>query len=164
LLAVAGWEAAATSARRLRDRALDGAESSVLQAAVHRIGLRVSRSRMLAWSTRGLGTLSADDASAAGVRGPALRAAGDVNARYRRWCRELAEVADRFDDDRALRPELLEPPRGWLEDVKPPSAALLAVLPGLLAGAELAAARLIVASLDPDLDELAVQVGVEHVG
>jgi hypothetical protein len=35
-----------------------------------------------------------------------------------------------------------------------PSAALLAVLPGLLVGAELAAARLIVASIDPDLDQV----------
>ncbi|MEU6141118.1 hypothetical protein ABZ848_12230 [Streptomyces sp. NPDC047081] len=36
----------------------------------------------------------------------------------------------------------------------PSSRALLDVLPGLLRGAEFACARIVVASLDPDLDEL----------
>jgi hypothetical protein len=89
LLAVAGWDDAAVTGRRLRDETLAGAAAEVLRPAVGRFARRVERSRLLAWSTRGLGLLTADDAIAAGVGGPALRGAGDVTARYRRWCREV---------------------------------------------------------------------------
>lgn len=42
---------------------------------------------------------------------------------------------------------LTQPPRGPLDDAGAASAGLLAVLPGLLTGTELAGGRLIVASL-----------------
>lgn len=54
-----------------------------------------------------------------------------------------------------LNPENFEPARGRWDPEHPPSPAMVAVLPELLTGVELAAARLIIASLDPDLDELA---------
>jgi hypothetical protein len=153
-LAVAGWNDAATVARRLRDDALVGVPGWRLRPPAHRFARRVTRSRTLAWLTGGLGVLVPDDAAAAGVGGPALRAAGDVTARYRRWCAELADDIAAVDDGSPLGAAGPEPPRGPLGDTRPPSAGLLAALPGLLDGAEFAAARLIIASLDPDLDEL----------
>jgi len=59
---------------------------------------------------------------------------------------------------------VLAAPRGRAGGGQVPSAVLLAVLPRLLAGAEFAAARLIVASLDPDLDELPAGVGAGRGG
>ena len=159
-LAVAGWDDATTAARRLRDDTLHGRPASSLGPAVRGLAARVARSRLLAWSTRGLGMLSAEDA-AAGIDG-SLRAAGDVTARYRRWCGDLAEVTARLDDGGRMEPGDLEPPRGRIDAAQAPSAALLAVLPRLLTGVEFAAARLIVASLDPDLDERPARMGAGH--
>ena len=161
-LALAGWDDADAAARLLRDDALGGRPVSSLGLAVRRLAVRVARSRVLAWSTRGAGMLRSDEAAAAGVTGPAWRAGGDVTARYRCWCRELAGLTAAFDDGSRLDPAVLEPPRGRLDGAQAPSASLLAVLPRLLAGAEFAAARLIVASLDPDLDELPARVGAGH--
>jgi hypothetical protein len=51
-LAVAGWDDAATAARCLRDRTLAGEPASSLRTALRRMAARVTRSRVLAWSTR----------------------------------------------------------------------------------------------------------------
>ena len=161
-LAVAGWDDAAAAARALRDDTAGSRPVSALEPAVRRLAARVARSRVLAWSTRGAGTLRADVAAADGATGPDWRAGGDVTTRYRRWCRELADLTAVFEDGGPLDPAALEPPRGRLDSAQAPSAFLLAVLPRLLAGAEFAAARLIVASLDPDLDELPARVGAGH--
>jgi hypothetical protein len=158
-LGVAGWGDAAAIACGLRDETLDGKPASSLGPAVRRLAARVARSRVLAWSTRGAGTLRPDEAVAPSLTGPAGRGGGDVTARYRRWCRDLAGLTAAFDDGSWLDPAVLEPPRGRLDGAQAPSASLLAVLPRLLAGAEFAAARLIVASLDPDLDELPARLG-----
>ena len=161
-LALAGWDDASTTACELRDDALAGRPAPSLGLAVRRLAARVARSRVLAWSTRGAGTLPPDEAAAAGVTGPARRAGGDVTARYRCWCRELSGLTAAFDDGSRLDPAVLEPPRGRLDGGQAPSASLLAVLPRLLAGSEFAVARLIVASLDPDLDELPARVETGH--
>ena len=161
-LALAGWDDASTTACELRDDALAGRPAPSLGLAVRRLAARVARSRVLAWSTRGAGTLPPDEAAAAGVTGPARRAGGDVTARYRCWCRELSGLTAAFDDGSRLDPAVLEPPRGRLDGAQAPSASLLAVLPRLLAGSEFAVARLIVASLDPDLDELPARVETGH--
>ncbi|MFI7142371.1 hypothetical protein ACIBQ5_33095 [Streptomyces massasporeus] len=153
LLAVAGWPAMAVTARRLRDDLLDGASGETLRPRVRRFTRRVGRSRILYWSTRGIGPLSAADADAAGVSGPAARADGDVPARYRQWLAEVERDVARLDDLSLLDPGSEEGPRGRGES----SVALVRLLPRLLEGAELAAARLIVASLDPDPDELAIR-------
>ncbi|MGC4910363.1 hypothetical protein ACLQ2J_32180 [Streptomyces cyaneofuscatus] len=154
LLVVAGWPAEAMKARRLRDDLLDGAPAAALASRLERLGRRVGRSRTLFWLTRSMGVLTAQDAQAAGVSGPAARADGDVAARYRQWLTDIRLDVTRLDDPSALDPAE-ESPRGRWDAQQPPSAALVALLPRLLDGAELAAARLIVASLDPDLDELA---------
>ncbi len=157
-LGVAGWDDAATVARRLRDDALAGVPGSRLRPALHRLARRIARSRTLAWLTRGLGVLLPDDAEAAGVIGPAASVAGDVTARYRRWCAELAGAAGALDDGSPLGSAGTEP----LDDLRVPAAAVLAALPRLLDGTELAAARLIIASLDPDLDDLPALAAVSH--
>lgn len=146
---VAGWDAAAVTARRLRDGVLAGAPGADLPGNIRRFARRVAASRALAWLTGGLGVLAGP-----GAGGPVPGPGGDVPARYRRWCADLEEAAAALGDVRPLRPGGLGPPRGPAEDGRPPSAALLEALAGLLAGTELGAARLIVASLDPDLDQL----------
>ncbi|MEV0884286.1 hypothetical protein AB0J03_10685 [Streptomyces microflavus] len=156
LLAVAGWPAEATKAHRLRDDLLDGAPATALATRLDRLARRTGRSRTLFWLTRGIGVVTTQEAQAAGVSGPAARAGGDVPARYRQWLTDIRHDMARLDDHSPLDPAQ-ESPRGRWDAQQPPSAALVALLPRLLDGAELAAARLIVASLDPDLDELAAR-------
>ncbi|MFC6934691.1 hypothetical protein ACFQHO_33040 [Actinomadura yumaensis] len=84
----------------------------------------IGRSWALRWMTRGVGTVTPELAGRYGLP------EGDVAARLDGW---LAQI-----DGRAV-------PRDE------PSGAALAVLPELLDGVELGEARLIVASLDPDL-------------
>jgi Ni,Fe-hydrogenase III large subunit len=112
----------------------------------------------LYWLTRGLGNLSQPAADAAGVSGPAARANGDVPARYRQWLTAVLDDIARLEETAPLDPAGREGPRGRLDGPRPPSAALADVLPHLLEGVEVAAARLIVASLDPDPDELAARL------
>ncbi|MEV4477375.1 hypothetical protein [Nonomuraea sp. NPDC049504] len=162
-LAVAGWPAAAMSARRLRDALLGEASREAVLPLMAGFTRRVGGSRTLYWLTRGLGPLPGREAAAAGIAGPAARADGDVSARYRLWLAAVRQDMDRLEDSAPLDPVRHEPPRGPLSAPRPPSAALAEVLPRLLAGAELAAARLIVASLDPDPDEPAAQpAGTAH--
>ncbi|MCH0542462.1 hypothetical protein I3F58_23490 [Streptomyces sp. MUM 203J] len=156
LLAVVGWPAEEVSARRLRDDLLSGAPHAAVAARLERWARRVGRSRTLAWLTRGIGVVTAEDARGAGASGPAARADGDVTARYRQWLVDVRHDLRRMDDSAPLDVSAEESPRGRWSAGNPPSAALASLLPGLLEGAELAAARLIVASLDPDPDELAV--------
>lgn len=122
-----------------------------------RFSRRVGRSRLLTWLTWGLGVLGPDAAAVGGVSGTALRAGGDVAARWRAWLEESAAALAEVDASDPLgADDAREGPRGRLEGGSAPSRALLEVLPELVVGAELAAARLVVASLDPDTDELAL--------
>lgn len=154
LLALAGWEDAAMHACRIRDEVLADAPPAGLRVDMHALAGRLERSRALRWLTDGIGALEADMAAARGVTGPALRADGDVTARWRRWVAEAVDALERLGDPEPLSGDEREGPRGRLDSDTPPSDPLLSVLPQLLTGAEVAAARLIVASLDPDLEEL----------
>lgn len=148
LLSVAGWPDAATTARGLRDGLLTGAASST---GIHRFVRRIDRSRTLRWLTDGLGVLDDAVARKHGVPG----AAGDVTARWRRWLAETGACVAEFDRDDPLPGQTpAVGPRGLLGIGQAPSATLLDLLPGLVVGSDLAGARLIVASLDPDLDEV----------
>lgn len=158
LLAVSGWPGPAARARRLRDAVLGGAPAREWGADLGRLARRVRRSRVLRQSTAGLGALPAARARRAGVTGPALAADGDAYDRLLTWLDEAVRRASGADDDRPLAPYEPEGPRGRLDGPRPPSQALLDVLPGLLRGAEFTSARVIVASLDPDLDAPAVAV------
>lgn len=164
LLAVVGWDDVAARCRRLRDELLSGAPRERVGGDLRRTVRRVGRSRSLRWSIAGLGELPADRARAAGVTGPALAADGDAYDRLLRWLSETERGLQGLDDTRPLAPDDRTGPRGRLDGPQPPSRALLDVLPDLLTGAEFACARIIVASLDPDLDELALAPvpGVVH--
>lgn len=153
LLSLAGRPDTAARLRRLRDDVLAGAPSGHCGAPLRALTERVERSRTLRWSLAGLGALSAERARHRGVTGPALEADGDVHDRLLSWSREARRAVRDFDDARPLPTGRLIGPRGTVEGTVPPSQALLDVLPELLTGAELGCARLIVASLDPDLDE-----------
>ncbi|MFJ5997315.1 hypothetical protein [Streptomyces sp. NPDC092370] len=155
LLAVVGWDDVAVRCRRLRDELLSGASHEGIGGDLRRTLHRIGRSRPLRWSIAGLGELSADRARAAGVTGPALAADGDAYDRLLMWLSEVERGLEGLDDTRPLAPDDRTGPRGRLDGPRPPSQALLDVLPELLTGAEFACARIIVASLDPDLDELA---------
>ncbi|MDI9889215.1 hypothetical protein QMZ92_34015 [Streptomyces sp. HNM0645] len=154
LLAVAGWDSVAARCRRLRDAALSGASSGSIGTELVATTARIGRSRALRWGIAGLGRLSAERARAAGVTGPALTADGDAHDRLRLWLDEIMCSFDELDDIRPLDPDGATGPRGSLDGVRPPSAALLDIVPELVDGTEFACARIIVASLDPDLDEL----------
>ncbi|MFI8836191.1 hypothetical protein ACIGPN_35215 [Streptomyces afghaniensis] len=156
LLAVVGWDDIAVRCRRLRDELLSGASREGIGGALRRTVRRVGRSRALRWSIAGLGELPADRARAAGVTGPALAADGDAYDRLLMWLNEAERGLEGLDDTRPLAPDDRTGPRGRLDGPQPPSQALLDILAELLTGAEFACARIIVASLDPDLDELAL--------
>lgn len=132
-LGVAGWPAAAGVARRLRDDTLAGAPGTQIRARVETLVARVRRSRILRRMLRGL-------------------RAGDV---------EVCElVSGNLEDLRASATALAgngsarAPSAGDQSEVSP--ERMLRRLAGRLVGAELAAARLIVAAVDPDLDAATV--------
>lgn len=156
LLAVVGRDGLAARCRRLRDEVLSGASRERIGGDLRRTVRGIGRSRPLRWSIAGLGELSADRARAAGVTGPALAADGDAYDRLLMWMSEVEHGLEGLEDARPLAPDDRTGPRGRLDGPQPPSRALLDVLPDLLTGAEFACARIIVAGLDPDLDELAL--------
>lgn len=137
LLTVAGWADAAARARYLRDELLAGAAAGELSPRLRPLARRLRRSRTLRWLTDDLGVVPADAS--------ALRARGDVTARWTGWLAAAEQLLPNIDRTDHL-------PVG--EAPRDPPAELVALLPGLLAGAELATARLVVASIDPDLAEV----------
>ncbi|MFI1721912.1 hypothetical protein [Streptomyces sp. NPDC020489] len=153
--AVAGWADMAARARHVRDRALARADATELSTLVRPLIRKAERSRTLRWMTTGLGPLPAEHARHLGVTGPALRADGDAHSRMLVWLDAVGRSAAACDDSGLLHGAEAVGSRGQIDGPAPPSQALLDALPGLLEGAEFACARIIVASLDPDLDELA---------
>lgn len=118
-----------TAARTARRLRDDVLADAVDDAALCRFARRLRRSRTLRWATDGLGWL--DDTH------PDL--AGDATARWLRWL-DTAERGGPAPD--AAR-----------------TAAALEALPGLIEGCELASVRVVVASLDLDLDALVTVPG-----
>ncbi|MER5224538.1 hypothetical protein [Streptomyces flaveus] len=153
--AVTGWADMAARFRRVRNRVLAGADAAELRGLLRPLIRRAERSRTLRWLTTGLGPLTAEHARHLGVTGPALVADGDAYDRMRAWLDAAWHSAAECDDTEPLDTAQVIGPRGRVDGPVPPSQALLDALPGLLEGAEFAGARIIVASLDPDLDELA---------
>ncbi|MEU4062655.1 hypothetical protein AB0F25_09500 [Streptomyces wedmorensis] len=145
LLGVAGWSDAAARARDARDLLLGGAGRDELAQRVRPLVRRLRRSWTLRWLVAGVG---------AQAQGPA---GGDVHGRLMAWLDAIEHSLDGVDGVEPLPDRPLTGPRGRVDTGTPPSQHLLDALPGLLQGAEFACARLIVASLDPDLDELAPQ-------
>jgi hypothetical protein len=133
LLSVAGWLSQAESARRLRDRTLAAEPSSALSPSFDRFARRVGDSRALRWMLR---DIPCGD--------------GDVWGRTIDWLTRTGSALTSLDDGARLDDD--EGPRGPVS--ARPSARVLDELPGLLAGTELAAARLIMAGLDPDVEQV----------
>ncbi|HZD73449.1 MAG TPA: hypothetical protein VE776_06110 [Actinomycetota bacterium] len=156
LLGVAGWDGAALVSRGLRDDLLAGGPASKVTGRFARFERRVGRSRLLRWLTRGAGAFAPGAARTDDVGGVASRGGEDVAGRWLRWLEETSAALTRLDSSEPLaRDQCRQGPRGALDQGVPPSRALLDALPELVVGAELATARLVVASLDPDADELA---------
>lgn len=181
LLTVSGADGDARAAARLRDGVLGGENGGALRDGAARLRRHVEGSRLLRRAMEGVGVLPAARAQAGGVTGPALRAAGlavdlregspgyegfepvvgegpaDVFARLRQWLVE-AELALPLAD-RAAPLRAAEGTRGQVDGGPgAASAALAGVIGELVRGQEFATVRLIVASLDPDGDDLAVAV------
>lgn len=181
LLALTGPPGLAVSAALARDRLLAGEPAAEVEPTVHRLAGRLRRSRLLRLMTSGLGVLTPGQLAAAGVTGPALRASGarhdlrmadpaypvfepvvqqhgDVLARLLQWADEAAASLRLARDESAVLPPrvgAVESPRGQLSlDEAAPSVRLVDLLTGATTGAEAAAVRLVVASLDPDTDSI----------
>jgi hypothetical protein len=139
LLSVAGWRSAAATGCWLRDELLASGPGKALDPRFVRWIRRVRRSRVLRWSTNGLGQVGLD--GVAGLR-------GDVSDRWLRWTGEIASLIDAPADH--TRPAAV----AWGAQRAEFARASLSLLPALLTGQEFASARLIVASFDPDLEAL----------
>lgn len=153
LLAVAGWESAADQARELRGEIIAGAPGSEVAPRVAELVRRTGRSRTLRWMLSDVGVVDREMAGRHGLIGPSARHLGDAFARLTGWLDEIGRAVGLLDDPAPLMGS--DGPRGPVE--RRATAAVLAMLPELLDGAELAAARLTVASLDPDLDQVAAR-------
>ena len=127
LLTLAGWTAAAASARTVRNALLDEAPREVTGPALERLHREVGGSRLLRWSLHGVGEIGAKTIAAQQLP---EHLAGDVHDRLMRML------------SRGLDATLPEP--------GPEAADLVAALPDLVTGLELAAVRLLVASLALD--------------
>ena len=70
VLAVAGWDDAATTAAGVRDALLAGAQAAPVARRLDRLASRVARSRTLRWQLRGLGPLERRDLAGRDLAGP----------------------------------------------------------------------------------------------
>ena len=122
LLALAGWEDAAAEARRVRDAVLEGGDRASCAVKLDRLRAKVARSRVLRWSLRGIRPLGHEELERHGLP-PHLD--GDTYDR-------LLGMLERAGDS-----------NGKLASPLP-----LDKLPHLVTGLDLAAARLVIASLD----------------
>lgn len=139
LLALAGWPRGAELARRCRDLALDDPDDARTAEALNQLRRRVCRSVVLRWSLRGLGRLRAELLAEQGLP------AGMAGDTYDRLVARVALLADMSPK------ELLDNP---LHVAAP---AVTAAVPAMVEGIDLAAARLVIASLGIDA---AVPAGV----
>lgn len=143
LLAVAGHERPARHGRVLRDELLTGQDTETVRGPFTRSARRLRRSWSLRWMLRDVGMVDARTAARLDI-GDAL--VGDV---FDRLVHRLDAVEAALTDGHASR-------------VPEPDAAAwrmpLDALPVLLAGAELAAVRLTVASLAPGFGRAAADL------
>jgi hypothetical protein len=146
ILGVAGWPSAAVQARRLRDAVLAG---DLVEAEAAALLRRIRRSRALRWLIRGIPAGSTDVAALLAARLAAVEAALPAVPPP-----GVADAAPAPQHGGSVPPG--EPEYGHN------AAVGLAGLAGLLVGAELAAARLIVAAVDPDTDRAEVGTGGGH--
>lgn len=141
MLVLAGWEDAAAAARRVRDMLLDDTDQDQTVAALGHLRRKVGRSRLMRWSLRNLRPLGAEELRHHGIPGH-LR--GDTHDRLLAMIeRAQALASSPATTQRPDRPSIS------------PGA-----LTHLVTGLDLAAARLVVASLD--LDPFPAHHAVHH--
>lgn len=138
LLILAGSDRAARGFRDVRDALLDGAPLEACSAAAASWAVRVRRSRTLRWSMRGLGGI---DQSEVDERGLPDVLVGDVHDRL---LARATGIANRLTSGSDGAPANVGALAGGAVDV----------IPALVTGLDLGAARLVVASVDPDIAAL----------
>ncbi len=138
LLILAGSDRAARGFRDVRDALLDGAPLEACSAAAASWAVRVRRSRTLRWSMRGLGGI---DQSELDERGLPDVLVGDVHDRL---LARATGIANRLTSGSDGAPANVGALAGGAVDV----------IPALVTGLDLGAARLVVASVDPDIAAL----------
>lgn len=142
LLLLAGARRAERRLRQVRDGLLDGAEIPWCTRQLRRLADRLSRSRALRWSLRGLGRI---DQGALQELDFACDWSGDVLDRLHRRLSDLSDLSELVDEltDPAVRSVL---PKG-------PSInrAQLDLMADTVRGLDLGAARLVISSVDIDL-------------
>ncbi|MBC7299753.1 MULTISPECIES: hypothetical protein [Nocardia] len=141
LLTLAGWSDAATTARRLRDELLAGELSGAGEVRLRRWTRRVAGSWVLRSSLRDVGRIAEGSDVPAGL-------VGDAHDRLLRWIAET-DLARRHEEKTT---------GGFIDAQITRCQWIVDTLPTLLAGTELAEARLTVASLDPDIEVLTASV------
>lgn len=128
VLALAGWGNAAEEARAIRDEVLRGNSGAAAGERFVRLDRRIRRSRLLRWSMRGIGVVDAEDVDCGGLPRDLM---GDSHER-------LLAMMDRTMAGLTGQDRAAEPP---CPAVSPEHIARL------VTGLDLAAARLMVASL-----------------
>lgn len=166
LLAVAGWGAASAAASAVRDGLRGDVPLAVCAGQLASLRHRVRRSRSLATVLGGVGRIEDHDGSLrdADARLASRWWADDAAARLQRWLAHAHALAEDAGDAGGAGDAGDADFGADLPATDPVAAAqtALGVLPAMLAGHELSAVRLIVASLDPDTGALAaVRVGAD---
>lgn len=144
LLALAGWDDAAAEARAIRDFLLKGDQDFRAAARTVRLVRRVRRSWVLRWSLRGIGPLLRKDLQRHGL---SADLAGDTHDRLLRMLDRAAPdvtAGHSGDSDRRLGDDPA-PAHGRQGHS---AAASAEDLGHVVTGLDLAAARLVIASLD----------------
>ncbi len=149
LLGVMGAPAHQVRARRLRDALLAHADTAEVSTQVAALRRRLQRSRTMRWSGDGLGMLPSDAHMPSDRTGRRTGRGGDVTARWQEWLLDAERLLS------GCEPIEEQSPRGPARDGRWPSATLLERACELMIGLDLAAARIVLASFDPDPDELA---------
>jgi len=182
LMAVSGDERSGLTIARLKHTAHSNRFTpEEFQAGFNRLKQRLTGGR-LEKITEGIGRITKEEAKEFGLTGPALRACGEVHdqrqfnegygdfepvialgkgdacSRWHQWLTEIELSLKLIKGNNNLPIKTnngqTEAPRGVLSLKEKPSAAIIKTICHLIKGQELAVARLLVASFDPDPDEL----------
>ncbi|VAZ93724.1 hypothetical protein [Mycobacterium pseudokansasii] len=132
LLALAGWSRAAGTARQTRDLLLGGSDAGQAQAQLDKLDRVVRRSRLLRWSLRNLGPLTAEDLNR---RQLPVALSGDT---YDRLLTRIGQTRELLSEP--LSANIFRSDLTRISDM----------LPHLVRGLDIASARLVIASLGID--------------
>ena len=140
VLELSGWGSAAQQAARVRDDLLVGVDAAACLARLERLRATVERSRVLRWSLRDLGRTRTAHGTAVGPPVPV----GDVHDRLLSFLRSAGDLLDERPD---AEPDL--EPGDQLKALSRWAGTDPYQLPELVTGLDLAAVRLVVASVAP---------------